>query len=69
MSGNAAPVSRRLLSRKQVAEYTGHSPRSVDRWVESEKLIPVRLSRSPRFIVSEVDRFIESMRQQHQAVA
>jgi predicted site-specific integrase-resolvase len=54
--------SLQLINTQQVAKLTGHSIRTVRRWVVAGKLRPVALSRRTMFLEVELADLIESNR-------
>jgi excisionase family DNA binding protein len=58
-----------LITTQQAAKLTGHSTRTVRRWVRAGKLQPIELSRRIMFLEADLERLIESAHRSSQAAA
>ena len=52
-------VDKRLLSRKEAAQFLGLGVSTVDKLVAQGKLVPVRLNRRVLFDLSDLEKIIE----------
>jgi len=55
-------VERRLLTIKELSEYTGMSVHTLYEWVHLRKVPFVKFGRSVRFDLKDIDRFIEKLK-------